>query len=221
MADRDETRLSGLAVASLLLGALGFCTTGVTGLIGFVSGLTAVIRIPRGDGRVGGYGVAVAGLSVSAVSMIAGPLLTLLAASIVVPSLAEARQTAHNAKSLMALRQLAAVTRTYVHEYGPALPPGDEWVAVLDGFAGGIATLIAPDGEPIYAMNRNVGGRRIQDIATTSRTVLFFEVGPGSPTEGGPELLPTRPAFVGGYAIVFVDGHTQNVRRERVARLVW
>ncbi len=221
MADRDETRPSGLALTSLLLGSLGFCTAGITGLIGFVMGLTAVIRISRSEGRVGGYGLAVAGLGVSALSMIAGPLLTLLVGSIAVPSLAGARQAAYNAKSLMVLRQLGAVTRTYVYEYGSTLPPGDEWVTVLDGFAGGIATLIKRDGELVYAMNRNVGGRRIQDIATPSRTVLFFEVEPGSPPEGGPELLPAHPAFIEGYAIVFVDGHTQNVRRERVAGLIW
>ncbi len=221
MTDRDDTRPSGLAITSLLLGLLGFCTAGVTGLIGFVMGLTAVIRIPRSEGRVGGYGIAVAGLSISAVSMIAGPLLTLLVVSIAAPSLAGARQTAHNAKSMMVLRELAAVTRSYVHEYGSALPQGDQWVAVLGGYAGGITTLVTRDGELIYAMNRNVGGRGIRDIATPSRTVLFFEVEPGSPPEGGPELLPARPAFIEGYAIVFVDGHTENVRRERVAGLIW
>lgn len=221
MAVRDDRRLSGLALTSLLLGSLGFCTAGVTGLIGFVMGLMAVIRIPRSEGRVAGYGVAVAGLSVSALSMIAGPLLTLLVASVAVPSLAAARQAAHNANSMMVLRELAAVTRTYVHQDDRPLPPGDEWVDVLGGYAAGIAAIITRDGEPIYAMNRNVGGRRIQDIATPSRTVLFFEVEPGSPPQGGPELLPARPAFIEGYAIVFVDGHTENVRRERVAGLVW
>ncbi len=221
MVAREDTRPSGLAITSLLLGLLGFCTAGVTGLIGFVMGLTAVIRIPRSEGRVGGYGVAVAGLSTSAVSTVAGPLLTLLAASIAVPSLAAARQTAHNAKSMMVLRELAAVTRSYVHEYGSALPPSDEWVAVLWDYAGSITTLVAPDGELIYAMNRNVGGRPIEGIATPSRTVLFFEIAPGSPPGGGPELLPARPAFVEGYAIVFVDGHVENVRRERVAGLIW
>ena len=220
MAVRDDMRPSGLAISSLLLGFLGFCTVGVSGLIGFVLGLTAVIRIPRSEGRVGGYGVAVAGLSVSAVSMIAGPVLTLLVASIAAPSLAGARQTAQNAKSLMVLRELAAVTRTYVHQDGRTLPPGDEWVAVLGGYAG-LTALITPDGEPIYAMNRNVGGRRIEDIASPSRTVLFFEVERGSPPAGGPELLPARPAFIEGYAIVFVDGHTENVRRDRVAGLIW
>ena len=221
MAARDDTRPSVLALTSLLLGFLGFCTAGVTGLIGFVLGLTAVIRIPRSEGQVGGYGVAVAGLSVSAVSMIAGPVLTLLVVSIAAPSLAGARQTAQNAKSMMVLRELGAVTRTYVHQDGRTLPPGDEWVAVLGGYAAGITALITPDGEPIYAMNRNVGGRRIEDIATPSRTVLFFEVERGSPPAGGPELLPARPAFIGGYAIVFVDGHTENVRRDRVAGLIW
>ncbi len=221
MDDRDDTRLSGLALTSLLLGSLGFCTAGVTGLIGFVMGLTAVIRIPRSEGRVSGHGVAVAGLSVSAVSMIGGPLLTVLAASIAVPSIAAARQSAHNAKSMMVLQELAAVSRAYVAEHDRTLPQADAWMDVLGGYSAGLLPLIAPDGDPIYAMNRGVGGRRIEGIAAPSRTVLFFEVEPGGPSEGGPELLPPRPLFIEGYAIVFVDGHAENVRRERVAALIW
>ena len=93
-------------------------------------------------------------------------------------------------------------------------------MTVLDDYAGGVGALMS-SADSVYAMNRAVGGRRIQDIAAPGLTVLFFEADPGSTPAGGPELLPLRPGFVQGYAIVFVDGHAANVPREKIATLIW
>ena len=222
MDERDAAGLPPLAIASLLLGLLGFCTAGLTSLIGFVLGIVAVVRKPPGGVQARGYGFAVAGLGVSAVSLVAGPILAALAASIAMQSLTAVQLSAHNARSKMVLMQLAAATRAYVVQHDQALPPVDEWVTVLDDYAGGISTLVlSPDGDRIYAMNRALDGRRIEDIRAPALTVLFFEAEPGSPFAGGPELLPARPAFIEGYAIVFVDGHADNVLRARIASLVW
>ena len=211
-----------LAITSLLLGSLGFCTAGLTGLVGLVLGIVALVRKPPGGGPVRGHGLAVAGLVVSALSLLAGPILAALAASVAIPTLAVAQQTAHNARSMMVLRQLAAATRAYVVQHDQGLPPVEDWVAVLDAYAGGISTLVSsPDGVRAYAMNRALDGRRIEDIAAPALTVLFFEAEPGGPLAGGPELLPARPGFIEGYAIVFVDGHADNVPRKRIASLVW
>ena len=206
-------RVSALAITSLLFGSLGFCSAGLTGLIGFVLGIVAVFR--NRNSRM-----AVAGLSLSAVSLLVGPILAAMVASVAVPSLSSARQSAHNARSMMVLRELAAMTRAYAHEHGAGLPPADDWVTVLDDYAGGVVALVSSV-DSVYAMNHAVGGRRIQDVPAPGLTVLFFEVDPGGPPAGGPELLPSRPGFVAGYAIVFVDGHAANVRREKIATLIW
>jgi len=222
MDPRDSAGIPALAITSLLLGLLGFCTAGLTALIGFVLGIMAVLRKAPDGGRASGHGLAVAGLGVSAVSLVAGPILAALAASVAIPSLAAAKLTAHNAGSMMVLRQLASATRAYVLQHDQGLPPVDDWVAVLDGYVGGISTLVSsPDGILTYAMNRALDGRHIENIAAPALTVMFFEAQPGGPFAGGPELLPPRPAFVGGYAIVFVDGHADNVPRKRIASLVW
>ena len=122
----------------------------------------------------------------------------------------------------MVLKQLAAATRAYDVQQGQGLPPVEDWVAVLDGYAGGISALVSsPDGVRTYAMNRALDGRRIEDVAAPALTVLFFEAEPGSPPAGGPELLPATPGFVEGYVIVFVDGHADNVPRKRIASLAW
>lgn len=211
-----------LAITSLLLGSLGFCTAGLTGLIGFVLGIVAVLRKAPGGGPVRGHGLAVAGLVVSALSLLVGPVLVAVVAAVAIPSLAAAKQTAHNARSMMALRQLAAATRAYLVQHDQGLPPVEDWVVVLDGYAGGIRALVtSPDGVRTYAMNRALEGRRLEDVAAPALTVLFFEAEPGSPLAGGPELLPATPGFVQGYAVVFVDGHADNVPRERIGRLVW
>ncbi len=222
MDQRDSPGIRPLAVTSLLLGSLGFCTAGLTGLIGFVLAIVALLRKPSGGGPVRGHGLAVAGLCVSGVSLLAGPVLAALAASVAIPSLSAAKLTAHNARSMMVLRQLAAATRAFDAQHDQGLPPVDDWVAVLDDYAGGIATLVSsPGGVRTFAMNRALDGRRIEDVVAPALTVLFFEAEPGSPPAGGPELLPARPAFIEGYAIVFVDGHADNVPRTRIARLAW
>ncbi len=218
----DSPGIRPLAITSLLLGSLGFCTAGLTGLIGFVLGIVAVLRKSPGGGPVHGHGLAVAGLVVSALSLLAGPVLVAVVSAVAIPSLAAAKQTAHNARRMTVLRQLAAVTRAYSVQKDEGLPPVEDWVAVLDGYAGGISVLVSsPDGVRRYAMNRALDGVRIEDVAAPALTVLFFEAQRGSPPAGGPELLPATPGFVKGYAIVFVDGHADNVPRRRIASLAW
>ena len=205
--------VSAVALTSLLMGSLGFCSAGLTGLVGFVLGIVAVFTNRRSP-------LALAGLTVSAVSLLVGPILAAMATYVAAGAFTSARQSAHNASAMMVLRELAAVSRTYAHERGAGLPPADDWMRVLDDYGGGVRALVSST-DRVYAMNRALGGRHVQDIGAPALTVLFFEAEPGSPPAGGPELLPTRPGFVQGYAIVFVDGHAANVRREKIARLIW
>ena len=53
-------RTSGLAAASLVLGILGFLSCGLTGFVGLVLGIVALVGISRSAGRLRGQGIAVA-----------------------------------------------------------------------------------------------------------------------------------------------------------------
>src|SRR5947209_4015412 len=51
---------SGLAIASVVLGMLGFC--GITAVVGLILGVVALVKIKASQGRVVGRGFAIAGI---------------------------------------------------------------------------------------------------------------------------------------------------------------
>jgi hypothetical protein len=63
-----EAPTPGLAVASLILGILG--CFGITAIIGLILGVVALNQINRSRGRLGGQGMAVAGIVVSSVLLV-------------------------------------------------------------------------------------------------------------------------------------------------------
>ncbi len=208
-------------MASVVAGLLGFCTAGLGSLVGLVVGILAIGTIRRH--RLAGQGIAVTGISVSAAGLLIGPGMAGLVAAVVVPGLAVARENAVNNAALLSLRELTATARAYAAEHDDALPPADDWVNELRRMRGtlNVTSPMAPQAGRGYAMNRNLNGRRIGDVAVPNLTVLFFEIDPGGPLAGGPELLPSRARYRLGYAITFVDGRTTSIPRERLHELVW
>ncbi len=65
----QPTAMSGVAVASLVLGLLSLSCCGITALPGLILGLVAISDINRSGGRLEGRGLAVAGIAVSAVML--------------------------------------------------------------------------------------------------------------------------------------------------------
>lgn len=63
---------SGMAIASLVLGILGFCTGGITSLIGLILGIVSMAQISASKDKLRGSGLAIAGIVVSVISVIAG-----------------------------------------------------------------------------------------------------------------------------------------------------
>ena len=63
---KRESKLSRLAILSVVLGAAGLLTAGMTALLGLVLGLGCVVRIALSRGRLRGQMFAVMGILVSA-----------------------------------------------------------------------------------------------------------------------------------------------------------
>src|SRR4051794_21207180 len=55
---------SGLAIASLVCGILGWCTAGISALAGLILGIMALSKIKNSQGRLSGRGLAIAGICV-------------------------------------------------------------------------------------------------------------------------------------------------------------
>ena len=65
-------KTSGHAIAGLLVGLGGLCTCGVGGIAGLILSLVALKKIDASRGRLGGRGLAIAGIIASAVCILVG-----------------------------------------------------------------------------------------------------------------------------------------------------
>ena len=99
---------SGLAIASLVLGLVGFVSYGLTSVLGLVLGLVGMRQIHRSRGMMGGRGLAVAGVAVSATGF---TLMFLLLAAIAVPNFLAARQSSIEKQNQTNMRRMEVAQR--------------------------------------------------------------------------------------------------------------
>jgi len=217
-----EAKTSGLAVASLVLGIFGFCTFGITGIIGLVLGIVGLCVISRSSGRLKGNGLAIAGIVVSAVSLFMLFITFLIA--LLVPALTHAKHQARSVVSMNNTRQLCLAMHLYCEDNDDKFPAPDSWSALLSDYIKNeriLASPFDPDAGPSYAMNDQLNGLKRSDIRNPAKTVLLFEAKFGSSPAGGLDLLPEVPGEKKGYVIGFVDGHIEFVQPDEVEQLIW
>jgi len=208
----------GLAIASLVLGIVGPCTVGLGSIIGIILGIVGLVKIGKSAGAKGGRGLAIAGIVVSAASLVVLPVLV----AILLPAVFGALETAKSVQSMNNVRQLCKEAQVYAASHRQQLPPADSWPQVFKEQAGLSADVMSDPGDQqggrAYAMNAALDGK---GVAQDGRTVLFFECRPGAPPAGGPDLLPDKPRHAGRYVFGFLDGHVESVPPEEVGRLIW
>jgi competence protein ComGC len=99
---------NGLAVTSLVLGILSVAVCGV-GIIfsipGVITGILGLKRVKASHGSQKGHGLAVAGIVLSAVSLVMLPIVGLLAA-IAVPNFVKARESAQRSACMANMRSI-------------------------------------------------------------------------------------------------------------------
>jgi len=105
-------KTSRLAISSLVLGILGWCTCGITAVIGLVLGIVAMIRIRKSEGRLDGMGLAIGGTCVSSVAFLLLPLM----AAIAIPNFVKARSTAQMHVCISNLRMLDGAKQQWALE---------------------------------------------------------------------------------------------------------
>lgn len=216
-------KTSGLAIASLVLAICGIFTCGLTAIVGLILGIVGLVAIKKNAQQLKGRGLAIAGIVVSAISIIVIPFIAIIMA-LLMPALTRVQMQGKRMVSLNNARQICLAMHLYYDDNDGRFPPADNWPAALKEYIGNEKILespFAPHTGRAYAMNANLEGRKIRDIKQPHRTVLIFEVEPGSPPAGGRELLPERPRGRRGYVIGFLDGHTELVRPEKLDDLIW
>ncbi len=106
---------TGLAIASMILGILGFVTSiFLIGIllspIGLILGIVALIKANKKPHIYGGKGFAIAGIATSALMVLFVPII----AAIAIPNLMAARRSANEGSAISTLRTLAGAEQTFM-----------------------------------------------------------------------------------------------------------
>lgn len=119
---------TGLAVSTLVLGILGLVMCPLVGMAAVVTDIVALNRISREPQVHGGKGMAIAGLTCGAVSL---ACMTPLMISILLPSLARARELSKRLVCGTNLKAIGAALHTYSTDFaGQGVPTVDDLVRV-------------------------------------------------------------------------------------------
>lgn len=209
-------KTSGLAVASLVLGILGFCTMGLTALIGLVLGIVALTQINKSQGRLGGKGLAIGGLCVSVAAFLMLPIL----AGLLLPALANAKGKAQTINCVNNMKQLALAIRLYSNDNNDTFPKADKWCDAILPEAGTTKIFVCPsasDGQRShYAFNAKLSEKKESEI--NPQTVMLFECAGGWNKSGGPNDLKKYHRV---YVIAFMDGSVRQIPEAQLPTLRW
>ena len=234
-----QPKTSGMAVASLVLGIVGTIFCAVASLVGLILGIVSLNTIKISAGQLTGRGLAIAGIVTSSVSIMLGLLmltLPLIGIAVSIPWMKTFTQGTVSSQQIVGesnMSQLCLAAALYSNENAGLLPDPDAWQEQLQPYVPDIDELTSspfdPDVGRLFAMNAYLIGSSaaqplpvaLTDIPEQDRTVLFFEVSSGSPSSGGPELLPAEPQGPDGCIIGFADGHVEVIPPEQIDDLIW
>ena len=212
-------KTSALAVTSLVLGILGMFTCGITALIGLILGIIAMTRVKNSGGRLGGFGLALAGTIVSGIFLFMLPIY----AAMLLSALAAAKQKAQEINCIQNEKQLALAVRIYSGDNGNHLPPAATWCDVIKTSVGSEKVFKCPgansNGRCDYAFNAKLNG--MDESKVNPQTVEIFESDGGWNANGGPELMIGKPRHARMFTVAFADGSVQQVRESQLHTLRW
>jgi prepilin-type processing-associated H-X9-DG protein len=217
-APAPRPKTSGMAIASLICGIFG--CLGIPAIIGLVLGIVALLKINRSGGRLGGLGIAVAGICVSGFMLIS--VIPLVAMTF--PALAKAKARAQAVNCSSNLRQLALSARMYETDAG-RFPYATNWCEALRGYSLPQKVFYCPANRDSqlcgYGYNAALSG--LAEDKINASTVLFFEIPGGWNVSGGPEQAIQRGRHNDHKMVnvAFVDGSVISINQDQLEGLRW
>jgi hypothetical protein len=122
---RGPARTSGKAVGSLVFGFLSFCLTILAGIPAIALGVMGLRDVSRGDGKVGGRGMAVAGIALGALGSVTSLALVILG----IPAYQNLREAQAREKTSDNLKQIGLAFHGYNTGFQRFPGPGAESTA--------------------------------------------------------------------------------------------
>jgi len=212
-------KTSGLAVTSLVLGVLGVFTCGLTALFGLILGIIAMVKVRNSGGKLGGNGLALAGVIVSAVFLFMIPIF----AAMLLPALAAAKQKAQDINCVNNEKQLALAVRIYSGDHNNQFPPAATWCDAIKMSVGSEKVFKCPAASSgsrcDYAFNTKLDG--LDESKVSPQTVMIFEADSGWNANGGPELMIGKPRHARMFVVAFADGSVRQLRESQLNTLRW
>jgi hypothetical protein len=212
------SKMSGLAIASLVLGILGICG-GLTAILGLILGVFALAKIRDSKGALAGHGVALAGIIVSAVALIMIPIF----AAMLLPALSAAKERAQTINCVSNEKILALGAIMYAGDHTNQFPPSATWCDAIKSYVGMQRAFKCPAANPAdrcdYAFNAALGG--MDESKVDPHTVLIFESDAGWNANGGPELMVSRHERGRRTVVAFADGSVQMIPQSQLGDLRW
>jgi hypothetical protein len=201
---------SGMAIASFVLGILGFCTFFITSIPAIILGIVALLKIGKSAGKLKGNGFAIAGI-----------VLAFTIPILMIPILIHARQIAHRLVCGTNMTLIAMEMLIYSNDYD-SMPTQSNWCDLLIKHTNVKPSMLrckgATEGPCNYAINKNIG-----KLATRlpPDMVVLFETYPGWNQSGGPEILTTENHQGDGCNVLFMNSHVEFVKTKDLDDLKW
>ena len=149
-----QPKISGLAIASLVLGILSPFTCLITAIPAIVLGIVALVKISKSTGQLKGSGLAIAGIVIPPAS------LPIIAIGALMHALARVRQTAFRMVCGTNMSGLAKAMLIYANDYNDKFPDPSKWCDLLIAHCEVAPVTFccksAPQGPSNYAMNISV-----------------------------------------------------------------
>jgi hypothetical protein len=213
-----DAKNSALAVTSLILAILSFCTFLITAPLAIILGIVGLIKIEKSQGKLKGRGIAIAGIALPGIAL---PIVAILM-GIMMPALARTRIIAYRMTCGVNLNGLGKAMYLYADDNNDTFPSRDKWCDLLINKEDVNPKQFRCKGDKVgpssYALNINAvkaGLKAPPDM------VLLFESKPGWNQSGGPELLTTENHNGEGCNITFRNGSTAFVQTKDINNLRW
>jgi len=214
-----HARTSAMAVTSLVLGILGLFTCGITALFGLIFGIISYVKIKGNKEALKGDGLALAGIIISTVFMLAIPVF----AAMLLPVLSAAKSRAQTINCVSNEKILALGVKMYVADHTNELSPSVTWCDAIKSYVGSERTFKCPAANAAsqcdYAFNAALSG--MDESKVNPNTVMIFESDAGWNASGESELMVSRHERGRISVVAYADGSVQEVRQSELSTLRW